>query len=405
VTETVERPAPRTLGRGELTGILAMSMALTALGIDLMLPAFPAIREDFGLAPGSSDVTRVVTTYMFGLGVGTFAYGPLADRFGRKPVLYVGYGLYAASALAAALAPSLGLVLVARFVWGLGAAGPRVITLAVIRDTFEGERMSRAMSFVMAVFIIVPVFAPTAGQVVAEATSWRWAFGLCVVAAAVLTVWALRLPETLHPEFRLPLSGARIAGAARRVLTTRPTLLYGLAQMVLYGAFVSWIASSEVIVGEVFDQADLFPVVFGGLAAVMGAAMLANARIVERVGTTNLARRVLVAYVVVAAANVAVSVATEGKPPLVVFLAGMAAMVSAHALLIPNFNALAMAPMAAVAGTASSVIGAMQLAGGSIIGAVIDARFDGTVRPLALSFLLVGLVAAGLAAAARKEPA
>ena len=405
MTETVERPAARALGRGELTGLLAMSMALTALGIDLMLPAFPAIREDFGLAEGSASVTRIVTTYMLGLAAGTFVYGPVADRFGRKPVLYAGYALYAVGALLATLAPSLGMVLVARFLWGLGAAGPRVITLAIIRDTFEGERMARAMSFVMAIFIIVPVFAPTVGHVVSEAASWRWAFGICVVAAALVATWALRLPETLHPEFRLPLNRTRITAAVRVVLTTRETLLYALAQTVLYGAFVSWIASSEVIVGTAFDREDLFPIVFGGLAAVMGASMLANARIVERVGTSRLAKRTLVAYVVVAVANVTITLLTEGKPPLAVFVVGMAAMVSAHSLLIPNFNTLAMAPMAAVAGTASSVIGALQLAGGSLIGAFIDARFDGTVRPLSISFLVVGVLAAALATAARKDAA
>lgn len=404
MTETVERgPTAHRLGRAELTGLLAMSMALAALGIDLMLPAFPAMRDDLGLPEGSPEVTRIVTAYFLGLAVGTFVYGPVSDRFGRKPALFTGYAIYVVGALAATLAPSLGLVLGARFLWGLGAAGPRIITLAVIRDTFEGERMARAMSFVMAVFILVPVFAPTVGHLVSEAASWRYLFGGCAVAAAAVALWALRLPETLHPEYRLPFHLGRIAAAAKLVVTTRETIVYTVAQTVLYGAFVSWIASSEVIVGTAFGREDLFPVVFGGLAAVMGASMLANARIVGRVGTQRLAHAVLVAYVVVAAVNAAVAVATDGKPPLLVFVIGMAAMVSAHALLIPNFNTLAMAPMAAVAGTASSVIGALQLAGGSLIGAVIDARFDGTVRPLALSFLAVGVAASLLARLARRE--
>ena len=386
--------ARRTIGRGELIGLLAMSMALAALGIDVVLPAFPEIRADLGLAAGAPEVTRVVTAYFLGLGAGTLLYGPLADRFGRKPTLYAGYAVYALGALAATLAPSLGLVLAARFVWGLGAAGPRVVTMAVIRDTFEGEQMSRAMSFVMAVFILVPVFAPSVGAVVADAASWRFLFGGCLVASAAVALWAIRLPETLHPEHRLALRPERIARAARLVVTTRVTIAHAAAQTILYGAFASWLASSEVIVGTTFGREGLFPVVFGGLAAVMGGAMLANARVVERVGTAELARRVLRAYLAIAAGLAALALVTDGRPPLPLFLVAMAAMLSAHALLIPNFNTIAMAPMAAVAGTASSVIGALQVAGGALVGAFIDSRFDGTVRPLALSFLACGAVAA-----------
>jgi MFS transporter, DHA1 family, multidrug resistance protein len=188
-------------------------------------------------------------------------------------------------------------------------------------------------------------------------------------------------------------------------VTTRETVTYTVAQTILYGAFVSWLASSEVIVGTAFGREDLFPVVFGGLAAVMGAAMLVNGRIVERIGTRRLADGVLHAYVVVAAVLALLAVVTDGTPPLVLFVVAMAAMISAHALLIPNFNTLAMAPMAAVAGTASSVIGAAQLAGGSLIGAWIDSRFDGTIRPLALSFLAAGVAAALLVRLAREQPA
>ena len=377
----------------EFIALLAMSMALAALGIDLMLPAFGAIRADLGLPPASTAVAGLVTTYLLGLAVGQLVYGPVADRYGRKPTLYAGYLLYAVGALAAALSPTLVLLLVSRFIWGLGAAGPRVVTLAVVRDTFEGDRMSRAMSFIMAVFILVPILAPSLGAAVAAVVSWRWLFGVCVLAALIVAVWARRLPETLQPERRRPLGLGHVARAARVVVSNRQTVAYGLGMTALYGVFSSYLGSSEIIFGEVFDMAAAFPIIFGVLAAVMGGAMLTNAKVVGRFGTRRFAHGVLLGYVAAAAVLVTLALVTGGRPPLVLFLVGLAVMLSSHALLIPNFNTIAMDPMGAIAGTASSVIGAVQVAGGALLGAVLDQAFDGTILPLSLGFLGFGIVA------------
>lgn len=383
----------RTLGRAEFTALLALSVALAALGIDIMLPALGAIREELGLPADSTAVAGLVTAYFLGLAIGQIGYGPLSDRFGRRPTLYVGYGVYALGALAAAASPTLPLLLVSRFVWGLGAAGPRTVTVAVIRDTYSGDQMSRAMSFVMAVFLIVPVIAPTIGAAVVALGSWRWVFGVCVLAVAAMSVWAVRLPETLRPEHRLELRFRRVARAARFVVSDRQTVGYTLAMTALFGAFLSYIASSEIVIGRVFGRPDAFPFIFGGLALVMGFAILGNARVVERVGTRRLAHAVLLAYVGGAAALVGIGVVTGGRPPLPVFLACMAVLLSTHALLIPNLNTIAMATMAPVAGTAASIIGATQVALGAVLGAVVDQAFDGTVLPLAVGFLGYGVVA------------
>lgn len=395
---TATRPAtsPRKqLGRREFTALLAMSMALSALGIDLMLPAFPAMRRELGLAADSTAVAGLVTAYFLGLALGQLGYGPLADRYGRRAALYLGYGVYAVGAVAATLSPTLPLLLASRFVWGLGAAGPRVVTLAVIRDTFEGEQMSRAMSFIMAVFIVVPVFAPTLGAAVAAAVSWRWLFAGCAAAAVVMAVWAVRLPETLRPEHRRPLRFSPVLRAARVVVSDRRTVGYTLAMASLYGVFASYLGGAEIIFGDTFGQTANFPVLFGGLAAVMGAAMLANARLVGRVGTRQLTHWVLVGYTAAATALFVVSLATGGRPPLAVFVVMMAILLSLQALLIPNFNTIAMAPMGRLAGTASSVIGAAQLSAGAVLGSLLDRAFDGTVLPLSVGAMSYAGVALG----------
>jgi MFS transporter, DHA1 family, multidrug resistance protein len=386
----------RALGRVEFTSLLAMSMALAALGIDLMLPAFGVMRTELGLAPDSTALAGVVTAYFLGLAGGQLVYGPLADRFGRRPTLYLGYGIYLVGAIAATVSPSLTLLLVSRFVWGIGAAGPRVVTMAVIRDAYEGERMSRAMSFVMAVFILVPILAPSLGAAIVALGSWRWVFGACAIAVAIMALWAVRLPETLREEHRRQLRFDRLAEAARFVVSDRHTVAYSLAMTSLYGVFTSYIGSSEIIFGETFDRASLFPIIFGGLAGVMGLAMLGNARIVGRVGTRRLGHAVLLTYVGAAAATLTLSLATGGRPPLALFLVALAVMLACHALLIPNFNTIAMHPMAAVAGTASAVIGATQIAVGALLGSLLDRAFDGTVLPMSFGFLGYGLIALAL---------
>lgn len=371
-------------------------MALAALGIDIVLPAFGDMRRDFGLAVDSTAVAGVITAYFIGLSVAQVVYGPLADRFGRKPTLYLGYGVYLVGAIASAFAPTLELLFAARVVWGLGAAGPRVVTLSVLRDRFEGEEMSRAMSFIMAVFILVPVLAPSLGALIAAAASWRWVFGVCALLVGVMAVWAIRLEESLDPADRRELRMSRVWEAARLVVTNRLTMSYTLALTALFGVFISYLGSSEIIFGEVFGMVEEFPLIFGGVAAVMGGAMLANALVVRRFGTRRMAHGILVVYVVGAVAFLGMAHLTGGRPPLALFLVGLVMMLACHALLIPNFNTIAMDPMKHVAGTASAVIGTLSTAGGAMLGAVLDRSFDGTILPLATGFAVLGLSALGL---------
>ena len=370
-----------------------MSMAMGALGIDLMLPAFDAMRADLGLAADSNAIAGTVTTYFLGLALGTFVYGPLSDRLGRRRSLYISYGIYGVGAVASALVSSLPVLLGTRFVWGIGAAGSRVIAFAVIRDAYDGDEMSRAMSLVMAVFVIVPIFAPTVGAGIVAVSSWRWVFGACVIFALFIAAWTTRLPETLRAEHREAARRAGVVEALRVVLSNRIAVGYGLAMTALYAAFISYLGSSELIFGDVFGQDANFPYIFGGLAAVMGAAMLLNARIVRAIGARRLSHTVLLAYLAAATALWAYALSTGGTPPLLPFLVALAVLFTGHALMIPNLNSIAMDPMARVAGTASSILGAAQLGLGALLGSFIDRAFDGTILPLSIGFVGYGIAA------------
>lgn len=386
--------ARRRLGQFEFTALLAAAMSMAALGIDLLLPAFGDIRDGLGLPADSTAVAGLITAYFLGLALGQPFYGPASDALGRKRVLYAGFGVYAVGALLTAVAPTLPLLLAGRFIWGLGAAGPRVIVIAIVRDRYEGEQMSRAMSLIMSVFMVVPVFAPTLGALGVSLVSWRWLFVACAVAVGLLSIWTTRLSETLPPERRVPLRFDRLLGAARQVVRNRQTVGYTLAMTLMYGGFTSYLASSELIFSDTFDAADSFPFWFGALAVVMAGGMLLNARVVERVGGRRLSHRTLLVYLAAAGALVIGSVAYDGRPPLPLFLASMAVLLGGHAIIIPNFNTLAMQPMGAVAGTASALTGAVQTALGALLGATIDQQFDGGIMPLSVSLLVLGVGAA-----------
>jgi DHA1 family bicyclomycin/chloramphenicol resistance-like MFS transporter len=369
--------------------LMALTIGLTALSIDLMLPAFDDMRADFGLASDSTETAAVITVFFFGLAAAQIFYGPLADRFGRKPAVYLGLGIFIAGAIGASLAGTLGGVLAFRFLWGLGAAGPRVVSLSIIRDVYDGDRMARVMSFISAVFIFVPVIAPSLGAVLLNVVDWRVLFILCAVLAVVDGVWLTRLPETLPDQYRIGrLEMRAIMAASKVVVTNRQAVGYTLGMTLLFGAFVSYLATSELVWEEVYGFGDRFPLIFGGLAAVIGLAILLNGVIVDRVGSRRIVHGSLMAYVVIGGAAVVMAISASGAPAFWPFVIVMGLALASHGLFIPNARAIAILQLAEVAGTASAIIGSFSVLGAALLGALIDQLFDGTVTPMILGFFL-----------------
>jgi len=370
-----------------------MAMGSMALAIDIMLPAFPEIRASMGVAEGSAQVGRLVTAFFLGVAVGQIPVGLLCDRFGRKPVLRVGMLVYTVAAIASMLAPNLLVMTIARFVWGLGSSAPRVATLAIVRDRYAGSNMARVMSMIMAIFILVPVVAPSIGASLLWFGSWRIVFGFCATAGLIVFIWAGRLDETLDQANRRPLRIRPVLAAGREVFRHRTTVMYGLAMTALMGAFTGYITGAERIFDEGFRVKEWFPAIFGLCAAGMGVATFVNSRIVQRVGLRRALTRSITALTLLSMVLVALAFVTDGTPHLGVFLPLWVLMASAYGQSMPNFNSAAMEPVGAVAGTAAALLGAFSLAGGSVIGALIDHAFDGTVRPLVIAFASAALIA------------
>ena len=388
--------APPLNVKGVATGrefilLVTALMATTALGIDLMLPAFPDIREQFGMAADSTQVSWIVTAYFLGMAAGPWLYGPASDRFGRRIPLYAGLTLYALSAVTAALAPTWQLIVIARFVWGLGAAGPRSLSVAMIRDRYEGNAMARLMSMIMAVFLMVPIIAPGVGAGLIAVLPWRAVFWFPAFAAVGLMFWARRLPETLTLDRRRPFTWSAVGQAGREVLSHRQTVALTVSMTFLFALMATYLSGSEVILEDVYGYGAWFPLFFGSIAVLLAINSLTNAWLIGRVGVIRLVRITSALGVVAAVVFAVIAFAGNGQPNFWLFTISLCAVVPIAQGLSPNSNTIAMTPLPHVAGTASAIIATVTATGGALLGGLASDAFDGTVRPFAV-YVLVFMV-------------
>jgi DHA1 family bicyclomycin/chloramphenicol resistance-like MFS transporter len=387
-----ERPAetPFSLGGREFVALMAMIQALQALAIDAMLPALGEMSQALGVAD-ANERQLVIGVFLICSGLGSLFPGAIADRFGRRPVLFVCLGGFVAMNLAAALSRDFTVLLVFRALTGLSCSGLMVLTGAIIRDRYEGDRMARLQSLVSMVFMIVPMAAPSLGQLIMYIAGWRWIFGFMALIGAVVFLWAfLRLPETLRPEYRQEIRARVIAANMRAVLGTRTAIGYVLGMALIQAALFGYINSSQQLVAEHFRAGDAFPLIFGGMALVMAFSSLINSRIVMLFGARRVSQSALIAYMLLG--GLQLWLATREHQTLWQFAPVMTANLCMMAFIGSNFQAIALQPFARTAGAAASVQAFFRLAVGSLLGALVGQAYDGTARPLALALLVAGAV-------------
>ncbi|WP_275782825.1 multidrug effflux MFS transporter [Pararhizobium gei] len=390
MTVQTEAPTLPALSKPQFVALMAMLMAINALSIDIMLPGLQEIGASLGVADENAR-QLVITSYLLGMGCAQLFFGPLSDRFGRKLPLLGGLGIYAVCALAIVFVPSFAGLLALRFVQGIGAAATRVITVSIVRDVYGGRMMAEVMSLIMMVFMIVPVIAPSIGQLIMIFAEWHMIFVvICLFGIFVMAAVMARLPETLAPENRRPFTAASISGAFRVVLTNRVALCYSLAASFVFGALFGFINSAQQVLVGIYGLGNWFPLVFAGFAGLMAVASFTNSQLVRRYGMRRLSHGALICFLL--ASFVWVLASLFGVLPFWLFLALYGFAMFQFGLIGANFNAMAMEPLGHVAGTASSVLGFTQTIGGATIGALIGQAFDGTVTPLAIGFLAVSVI-------------
>ena len=384
----------RRSGPKETVVLLAGLMALNAFAIDAMIPALPAIGSELGVRTENMR-QLVVVSYFFGFGVGQIFWGPLADRFGRKPILATGVALYTGFALLCAIAGSFELLIASRIAMGASAAVTRVLVTAMIRDIFEGEEMARVMSLVFMVFMLVPMLAPNIGQAILLVGDWRAIFLVLAVYGGIIWLWSfLKLPETLHPEFRRSLNAGEIWNGVKHAATDRLSIGYTLALTAVFGSLTAYIASIQQIVFDVFESGQWIGLFFAAVAAPMAVASWGNSRVVGKYGLRRTGHGGLLAFVAVTVVHALI--AETMAEPLWLFGLMMALSFVSFAFTTSNFGTLAMTNMAPIAGTASSFQGVTGTIGGATIGLVIGQSFDGTQLPFLLGMAACGMVGLAL---------
>ena len=382
------------LRRGEFVAMMSMLMATIAISIDTLLPAFDEIEAQFDLDPIDSPISLTITAFFVSMGVATLFWGPLADRYGRKPVMYSSLALIVIGALVSTFATSFEVLLAGRVFWGAAAAGPRTVILAIVRDSYEGDVMARIMSLVTAVFLVVPILAPGLGELLLFVGSWRLTTGAAAVLAGVGALWFTRLNETLAPESVLPLEFGRIARAAKTVATNRQTMLFTVATTLAYGAFFPWLGSSPQLIGTIYERP--LALFFGLNAALMALTIVMSSKAVDRFGTRPVLFALMFTSVVVAALYVVVALAADGVPAFWLWFVLVTVLTAVNSSSTPLLQTLSMAPMGKIAGTASSVTGATVFIVGGVLGSIIDGFITTTVTAFGVGFLVfigIGLLA------------
>jgi DHA1 family bicyclomycin/chloramphenicol resistance-like MFS transporter len=383
--------AKKSIGLRELTIMMSSLMALNALAIDSMLPAFPAMARGLKVTD-PNQIQYIISVFLAGTGIGALIYGPLSDRYGRKPILLIATIGAALFSLACSIAPNFEMMLAMRFAHGLLAAAMGVLVVSVIRDQFEGDAMARRMSTIFLIFMIVPIIAPTIGQMVLLFAGWRVIFDLMAFMAVAAAIWVyLRLPETLAPENVIPIEPHALAKAWKVVVLHRNAAGYMIGAGIVQGALFGYLNSSQQMFAKVFNAADFFTIGFAIIAIGIAVSNFTNSRIVERFGARRVSHAALLTFIMLGALQVlAAQFVPKSMPLFLLLLTGNMAMVG---FIGSNFSSIAMTPFGHVAGAASSFQTFVRTALAASLGTVIGQQFDGSVFPVALGFLGCGLAA------------
>ncbi len=383
---------PRRRSQRAVVAYLAFLGILLAFGVDIALIAYDELRVEFALEQRGVSIAVVGTTYFVGMAVGQLFYGIASDRFGRLPPLLFGIGLYSVGALLAAFAPNLEVLLAARLLWGFGAAAPSVLRPAIARDLYDGDTMARVITIVMAVFLIGPIFVPLLGEGILFFGPWQLVFLASLVLAAAAFVWTLTFGETLPLEQRRPFDSARLSAAIGRVFHTRATIGHIGAQTAIGAAFFVYLGSAQPIIDEIYGRDAQFALFFAGSGIIMSAALVVSDRLIGRFGARQVVLHATATFVLISALGVPLALATSGVPSIWAWFAWATSANALSVVIAPMCNALALEPMADIAGTTSAVLGFITFGAGALLAAVVDNLIDGTVTPMIVGSLVFGLI-------------
>lgn len=381
--------ARREIGFSEFVALMAFVTCFVAMSIDLMLPALSQIGQDLEVLR-DNDTQLIITTIFIGVAIGHIFYGPLADVVGRKPATYLGFAIFILGTSISLFSYSMDMMLLGRFLQGLGAAGPRIVTIAIVRDKSEGPEMARVMSLIMTVFVLVPVVAPIIGQGILWLFGWRMMFVFLLVAALAILLWfGLRLPETLTVEKRSKFSVKIVMNSFKEVISNRVAMAYVIASGLGFGAFLGFLNSVQQVLQDLYHLGAKFPFYFAVLATGIGVASFINSKLVMRFGMKTLVLGTQMITVIISLLALISTFWLGAVPPLWCVMVYFMLVLMGIGLLFGNLNALSMEPFGHIAGLASGLIGGVSTLIAVIAGMLVGQAFNQTLIPIMLGFILL----------------
>ena len=402
-SRTLTRPYSKMkMKPAEFISLSACTMMLTALGIDIMLPVFGELRKHFGLNPESTAAAQIIGFFFIGQ-IAQIIFGTLSDRFGRLAILRWGFPLYIIGGIAAAFAPSLQIMYAARFIAGMGASAVFMTTIAGVRDRFVGDEMARTMSLILTIFLFTPVIAPFLGIAILSVSSWQMVFLTPPIFATIVFIWSLRLEESLPREKRLSLHPRAVLSSIRQVITNKTFLRYTAVTTFLFTALSSYVASSEHIIGEIYNRPKLFAWIFAGIGLLMACCTLINSHLSKRYGAKQSIRWLLLVYAAVGTVLFIFSFFANASSNFAFVFSSVAVLMGINLAVEPNSSALAMEPMGNTAGIASSVYGTCFFFIGASLGSIISNLMSRSVLPLIASIFVIGIVCLALVFSDRRK--
>lgn len=383
----------KTLALPEFVIMLAMMISVVAMSIDAMLPALGQISSDLSL-PNPNDAQLVISAMFFGFAIGQICAGPLSDCYGRKPIIYIGYVIFMIGCIISMTATDFTILLAGRILQGLGAASPRIVSMALVRDGYEGRAMARIMSIVMAIFILVPAIAPAIGQAILIVGDWRSIFTMLLALAASSFIWfAARQPETLPKQNRRNFSLLNICKGIVEALSYKAVTGYTIASGIIFGAFLGYLNSAQQIFQQTYNKGEWFALYFGIAALAIGAASLYNSKVVMRLGMRYMTSRALVCLSAISILYLIFAMSENGSGNFLIFMIWLLVAFFCVGILFGNFNALAMEPIGHMAGLGAAVVGSLSTFISLPLGWLIGAYFDGTIIPMIAGFAVLSVLA------------
>jgi MFS transporter, DHA1 family, multidrug resistance protein len=378
------------IGLFEFVALMALMTSLVALSIDAVLPAMSQIAADLEITdPRQSHL--IVSLFFIGMAFGQLYYGPLSDDKGRRYAILSGLIVFAIGSIVCMNAESLEVMLVGRVIQAFGVSGPRIATLAVIRDKYEGEAMARVMSFIMMVFILVPMLAPIFGQTILFWFSWQHIFSSFLLFGLLTGLWFfIRQPETLPKEKRLPFSWSQLRISSKFILTHKLVMFYTLSAGIIFGAFLAYISSSQTIFQQIYDTGELFPMYFAMLAFSIGLASFINGTLVMRLGMRKLCTWAMLGWLLFSTLLTVLCLVNDGVPPLWQFVSTLFCAFFCIGILFGNINAMAMQSLGGMAGLGAAIIGSLSSIVSVLTAVLVGSFIESSITPVALGFLGFG---------------